>query len=89
MKQYSISRDPDTLMIHAGVSDRSTRYVLGHLPFHTATGFDLDASRPGSMDLAIAIAADWLGEHPTDDTVHTQLWVYLAGSGAFYARVRA
>ena len=38
------------------------------------------------MDLAIAIVADWLGEPPTDDTLHTQFRECLALSWECHAR---
>lgn len=89
MKQYAITRDPDRGKVHVDVMDRGTCYKLRHIQFHSATGFELDSSRPGSADLAIAIVADWLGEHPTEDTVKTQFWESLALSGDFRARFLA
>jgi hypothetical protein len=68
MKRYSLTRDPETSLAQAEVLDRGERYPLRHIPFQRPHGFDLDACRPGTADLAIAILADWFGEHPSDPT---------------------
>ena len=87
MKRYSITRDSEIEEVFIDATDQGTGYRLRHLPFHSATGFEFDVSRPGSMDLAIAIMADWLGEHPTEDTVHTQFWECLALAGEVHVYV--
>jgi hypothetical protein len=89
MKQYRIGRDSDTELIQVEVEERGTGYRLQHIPFHSKTGFELDSSRPGSADLAIAIVADWLQEHPTTESLKTQFWECLALSGDFHARFLA